>query len=300
MSTPDFAASWELILTVNRTTVSRDRTDRFETPPAPSPFDRLYGGHVAAQCLLAAARTVEPDRPPHSTHTCYLRGGDPLKPIAFEVRRLRDSRTLSTRLVSAEQDGRLLASSTVSFQVPGEVLEHETTTAAPAPAPETLPRRADALVAAFGEDVPPGAGPDIPMDLRYIDQTPWTLPPEGAPPRNRLWARTLAALPAGDPVAHAAALTYVTDFPMYEPVLFPSGMDWQRMISGQGVYGASLDHAVWFHRPARLDDWVLLEQYSPIATRSRGLCRAEVYQPGAGLVATVVQEMAWVRAATRG
>jgi acyl-CoA thioesterase-2 len=136
------------------------------------------------------------------------------------------------------------------------------------------------------------------MDMRYIDHNLWNLPDSGIPPRNRLWTRTLAPLP-DEPVAHACALAYLTDFPMYEPVLFPGGMDWQRMLAGQGIYGASLDHTIWFHRPARVDGWVLLEQYSPIATGSRGLCRAEAYQPGVGLVATVVQEMAWVKAAPR-
>jgi acyl-CoA thioesterase-2 len=287
----DFAAVWEQLLTATPT-----GPDRFETPPAHAPFERLYGGHLAAQCVLTAARTVDPDRLPHSTHTSYLRGGDPLKPIEFEVRRLRDSRTLATRLVVAEQEGRPLASATVSFQVPGEALEHETSVATDAPDPESLPRRADVLAEAFGEDMPPGAGPDVPMDVRYVDHNLWHLPAEGAPPRNRLWLRTLAPLP-DDPVAHAAALAYVTDFPMYEPVLFPGGMDWRRMLAGQGLYGASLDHVIWFHRPARLDEWVLMEQVSPVATRSRALCRAEVFAPGTGLVATVVQEMAWVRAA---
>ena len=292
MSAPDFGAWWDAVLTMSAST----GPDSFESPPAPTPFDRLYGGHVAAQCVLAAAHTVEPERLPHSTHTSYLRGGDPLKPVGYRVQRLRDSRSLSTRLVSAEQDGRQLASATVSFQAPGEALEHETAEAEPAPAPDTLPRRRDQLAERFGDLIPPGAGPDMPMDLRYIDHAPWTVPPEGAPPRNRLWVRTLARLP-DDPMLHAVALVYVTDFPMYEPVLFPGGMDWQRMIAGDGMYGASLDHVVWFHRPARLDEWVLLEQSCPIATRSRALCRAEAYVPGTGLVATVAQEMAWVRTA---
>ena len=291
--TADHAAWWDAILTLDETA-----TDEFTAAPAPSSVGRLYGGQIAAQCLMAAAGTVDPERLPHSSHTSYLRGGNEAKPVEYRVQRLRDSRTLSTRHVIAEQEGRTLASATVSFQVPGEAIEHETSVAAPAPAPETLPTRLESLESAFGEAIPPNAGPDLPVDMRYIDHAPWTVPPEGAPPRNRLWTRALTSLPDA-PHLHAAALAYVTDFPMYEPVLFPGGMDWKRMIAGDGVYGASLDHALWFHRPARLDEWVLLEQFSPIATRSRGLCHAEAHVPGVGLVATIVQEMAWVQAAPR-
>ncbi|HTK63227.1 MAG TPA: acyl-CoA thioesterase domain-containing protein [Pseudonocardia sp.] len=289
----DYAAWWDAILTLDETA-----PDEFTAAPAPSAVGRLYGGQIAAQCLVAAAATVDPERLPHSSYTSYLRGGNEAKPVEYRVQRLRDSRTLSTRLVLAEQEGRTLASATVSFQVPGEAIEHETSVAAPAPDPESLPSRPEALAAEFGDRIPANAGPGLPVDVRYIDHMPWTVPVEGAPPRNRLWTRALAALPDA-PHLHAAALAYVSDFPMYEPVLFPGGMDWKRMISGDGVYGASLDHALWFHRPARLDEWVLLEQVAPIATRSRALCRAEAHVPGIGLVATIVQEMTWVQAAPR-
>jgi acyl-CoA thioesterase-2 len=290
-SPPDFAAWWDAILTVSP--AGPDHPDHLAAPPAPSPFPRLFGGHVSAQCLLAAAATVEPDRLPHSLHVSYLRGGAHERGVDYYITRIRDSRTLSTRLVSAEQDGRALASATVSFQVPGEAFEHEARVADPAPAPESLTSRRDGLASAFGDAIPIAAGQDLPVDMRYVDQAPWALPAQGAPARNRLWMRIPTALPDGAAV-HATALTFATDFPMFEPVLFPGGMDWQRMISGDGVYGASLDHSLWFHRPARLDEWVLLEMFSPIATRSRGLCRAEAHVPGVGLVATVVQEMAWV------
>lgn len=290
-SPPDFAAWWDAILTVSP--AAPDHPDHLVAPPAPSPFPRLFGGHVSAQCLLAAAATVEPDRLPHSLHVSYLRGGAHERGVDYYITRIRDSRTLSTRLVSAEQEGRALASATVSFQVPDDAFEHEARVADPAPAPESLTSRRDGLASAFGDAIPIGAGQDLPVDMRYVDQAPWALPAQGAPARNRLWMRIPTALPDGAAV-HATALTFATDFPMFEPVLFPGGMDWQRMISGDGVYGASLDHSLWFHRPARLDEWVLLEMFSPIATRSRGLCRAEAHVPGVGLVATVVQEMAWV------
>jgi acyl-CoA thioesterase-2 len=287
----DHAAWWDAILTLDRTA-----PDEFVAAPAPSSVGRLYGGQIAAQCLVAAASTVDLDRLPHSSHTSYLRGGNESEPVEYRVQRLRDSRTLSTRLVLAEQEGRTLASSTVSFQVAGEAIEHETSVAAPAPAPDTLPTRPEAMAAEFGDRIPPNAGPGLPVDIRYIDHMPWTVPPKGAAPRNRLWTRALASLPEA-PYLHAAALAYISDLPMYEPVLFPGGMDWKRMIAGDGVYGASLDHALWFHRPARSDRWVLLEQVSPVATRSRALCRAEAFVPGVGLVATIVQEMAWVQSA---
>jgi acyl-CoA thioesterase II len=286
---PDLDAWWAEILDVRPS-----GEDVFTAPPSPPVFARVYGGHLAAQCLLAAAGTVAPGRDPHSAHTAVRRGGDIRKPIDYRVTRVRDSRSLSTRLVLAEQDGRTLASATASFQVPGEVFDHGGGPPAPAPAPDTLTGRSASLRDRFGEDLPPGAPAVLPMDMRYVDRVPWDLPEGGAEPRNRVWTRAASRLPA-DAVSQAAALLYLTDYPMFEPALFPLDQEWATMMSGRGVYGSSLDHAVWFHRPTRADGWLLLELVAPIAARSRALGRAEVFAPGTGLVATVVQEMTFVR-----
>ena len=288
-TTTDFDRWWTDVLTI------RPRSgDAFEAGPAPSAFPRLYGGQVAAQSLLAGAATVDPLREPHSLHTTFLRGGDHSRPVTYSVERLRESRNLSTRLVRAEQDGRLLATATASFHTPGGLrrhLDHEDGPTGPVPAPATLPGRPERLAAAFGAAVPDAGAAVWPVDLRYVDRVPWE--PGPAEARNRLWMRAATRLPDVRAV-HAAALAFATDLPMFEPVLFPHGLDWAEMIAGRSVYGASLDHALWFHRPARADTWQLLVQVSPVSARDRGFCRAEVRSEDGRLVATVAQEIGFV------
>lgn len=282
--------------------------DRFEAGPAPSAFPRLYGGQVAAQGLLAAAETVGRAREPHSVHTAFLRGGDPTRPVTYRVERVRESRTLSTRLVRAEQDGRVLATATASFHAQSggqrHRIEHDTGSGAgdtgrggtgPAPAPSSLPGRPERLAAAFSDGVPAVAAAVWPVDVRYVDRAPWDPVPGGggpALPSNRLWMRAFGTLP-DVPCVHAAALTFAADYPMFEPILFPHDIGWAELIGGGSLYGASLDHALWFHRPPRFDDWLLLDQVSPVAARARGFCRAEARSVDRRLVATVVQEVGY-------
>ncbi|HTF46217.1 MAG TPA: acyl-CoA thioesterase domain-containing protein [Pseudonocardia sp.] len=297
--TTEFARWWTEVLTLHPR-----GADRFEAAPAPSAFPRLYGGQVAAQCLLAAAWTVRPAREPHSVQVTYLRGGDNSRPVSYRVEHVRESRTLSTRLVRAEQGDRLLATATASFHHPPPAgaryaLEHDARDAdhpsqqdPPPPDPATLPSRPELLAAAFGDQIPATAAAVWPVDVRYVDRAPWEATGTSGP-RNRQWFRAASALP-DVPARNAVALTFATDYPMFEPVLFPHALPWDQVISGHNVYGASLDHALWFHRPARSDDWLLLEQLSPVASGGRGLCRAEVRSPSGALVATVVQEIALV------
>jgi acyl-CoA thioesterase II len=290
----DFARWWRDALTVRPL-----GGDVYSAGPAPSAFPRLYGGQVAAQSLLAAAATVEDGTRPHSLHTMFLRGGDPAGPVHYRVERVRDSRTLATRLVHAEQDARLLAVATASFhRAPPTVrhpVEHEIGVDAPVAPPESLPTRPERLAATFGADVPRGAAEDWPVDVRYVGRTPWDQPAglDGTVPRGRLWLR--AAGPLGDGAAlHAAALTFATDWHMFEPVLYPHRIGWAEMISGRSLYGTSLDHTLWFHRAVRLDEWVLLDQVAPVAGESRGFCRAEVRGSDGRLAATVAQEVCFV------
>jgi len=326
LATTDYAAWWTAVLTLRAL-----ESDRFEGAPAPSAFPRLYGGQVAAQCLLAAAMTVPAEREPRSVQVTYLRGGDAARPVRYEVEQVRESRTLSTRLVRAAQGDRLLATATASFHrappphapyaLEHDALEHDAAggdqaaaehdasggehaaggdnaagdNAArlrPPPPPGALPSRAALLGATFGERIPAAAAAVWPVDVRYVDRAPWDASGP-ASPRNRQWLRTAAEL-SDVPAAHAVALTFATDYPMFEPVLFPHALRWDEVISGTAVYGASLDHALWFHRPVRFDEWLLLDQVSPVAAAGRGMSRAEVRSPTAGLIATVVQEIALI------
>jgi len=292
-ATTDFGRWWAEVLTLRRT-----GADQFEAQPSPSAFARMYGGQLAAQSLLAAAGTVSDEQEPNAVRTVFLRGGDVTRPVTYQVERAHQSRSLSTRLVRAVQGDRLLATATASFHRPAagmsSPLEHETGGVGPAPGPESLPSRPERLARRFGEDVPPGAAPIWPVDVRYVDRAPWDQAESGAPAAacNRLWMRAAGPLP-DVPAAHAAALTFASDYPMFEPVLYPHSIDWAELISGRSVYGASLDHALWFHRLPRFDEWLLLEQVSPVAARSRGFSRAEARAADGRIVATVAQEVAF-------
>jgi acyl-CoA thioesterase II len=292
-ATTDFRRWWAEVLTLRRT-----GEDQFEAQPSPAAFARMYGGQLAAQSLLAAAGTVGDEQEPNAVRTVFLRGGDVTRPVTYQVERAHQSRSLSTRLVRAVQGDRLLATATASFHRPpaemSSTLEHETSGVGPAPDPESLPSRPERLARRFGEDVPPGAAPIWPVDVRYVDRAPWDQAESGAPAAayNRLWMRAAGQLPEV-PAAHAAALTFASDYPMFEPVLYPHSIDWAELISGRSVYGASLDHALWFHRLPRFDEWLLLEQVSPVAARSRGFSRAEARAADGRIVATVAQEVAF-------
>jgi acyl-CoA thioesterase II len=273
--------------------------DRFVgTRPAES-FDRVYGGEVAAQGLQAAAGTVDPVRRVHSLHVSFLGIGDPTQPVVYAVQRLRDSSQFSTRLVISTQRERPIATSMVSFQVPRQGFEHTVTPVAfgNLPSPESLPTRGAGIAAAFGDDLPANARIPWPIDIRYIDHEPWSrasTAPTAPPASNRLWLRGDGAL-GDDPLAHAGVLAYASDLTMFEPVIAPHGgapyfLTWGKVQRGM-VRGASLDHALWFHRPFRADEWLLHEQDSPVAHGSRGLTTGRFFTANGQLVASVAQEI---------
>jgi acyl-CoA thioesterase II len=287
---------WHKVFTLREIAI-----DTYEADAIRSGLPRLYGGQLGAQSLLAAAATVESDRFAHSLHTSYLRAGDDTRAITYEVNRARDSRSMSTRVVTAQQGGRMLATSVASFHAApsGDAppsIEHEWPTAQagpvePPPCPEALKARQASLSDRYGGDVPREAGPQWPVDLRYVDHTPWS--DSVAPPRNRLWLKAIS-YPRQVAGADAAALAFATDLPMFEPVYFPTGMAWHDMIGHTALLGSSLDHSVWFHRPARVDDWLLLEQFAPVAHGYRAFCRGELRSRSGQLVASVAQEMVFV------
>jgi acyl-CoA thioesterase II len=273
----------------------------YETDPIRSGLPRLYGGQVGAQSLLAAAATVDTDRVAHSLHTSFLHPGVDTHAVIYDVDSVRDSRSMSTRVVTAQQNGRLLATSVVSFHTAptrdgASSIEHEWPPAdgepiQPPPDPDTLPSRLASLSDRYGDDIPGGAARRWPVDLRYVDQVPWN--DSAAPPRNRLWLKAIG-YPREIAGADAAALAFATDMPMFEPVYFPTGIAWHDMIGHTALLGATLNHSVWLHRPARLDDWLLLEQIAPIAHGYRAFCRGELRSRSGQLVASVAQEMVFV------
>jgi acyl-CoA thioesterase-2 len=277
-------------------TVEACGDDRFlGTHPADS-LGRVYGGEIAAQGLRAAAETVDRGLEPNSLHVSFLGIGDVAAPMLYAVRRLRDSRLFSTRLVTASQDERLVAIITVSMQRPRPGLEHQAMHAAPAPSPEGLSTRSELAAATFGADVPPSAAVPWPIDMRYADHAPWDTSTPGAGAHlSRLWVRGDGEL-GSDPVLHACVLTYASDLTMFEPVVAPHNPPdgpsmWERLSRGE-LHGATLDHSIWFHRPFRADDWLLHERESPTASGSRGFASGRFFTADGVLVASVAQEIA--------
>jgi acyl-CoA thioesterase-2 len=261
-------------------------TDEFVGHGPDQAFDRVYGGQLAAQALLAAGHTVEPGMGVVSAHTNFLRIGTAHQPVNYQIERAADGRSLSTRVVHAVQGGRLLTVSIVSFQ--RAATEHSRIDYAPdfpgAPEPSTLVTRDDSMRAHFGERITATmAMSSWPVEVRYVDRTPWSSQP--AEPRNRLWMRALSALPDDD-LTHCAALLYAADLHLPEPILYPSSLSWYELVNAMGVFGASLDYAMWFHRSFRFDDWLLHDQEASGIANSRGLTTGRFWAPDGALVAS--------------
>ncbi|WP_380166472.1 acyl-CoA thioesterase [Jannaschia sp. R86511] len=260
-----------------------DDPDRFVGQNVLQPFGRVFGGQVLGQSLMAAGRTVEADRAPHSLHAYFLRPGDPEVPIEFSVERLRDGRSFSARRTHALQHGRPILSMIASFQLPDTGVEH----ADPmpdAPAPEDVPTTAEVLA---GIDHPAAAywSHERPMDIRNVDAPIFLRPARDRSPDSAVWLRTTAGLP-DEPLLHAATLAFASDYSLLEAVLRRHGVAW----SDPRLKIASLDHAMWFHRPARADDWLLYTHHSPSASNARGLVQGSMFDRTGRLVATVAQE----------
>jgi acyl-CoA thioesterase-2 len=244
---------------------------------------RVFGGQVAGQALVAAARTVDTDRQVHSLHAYFLRPGDPRVPILYEVDRQRDGRTFTTRRVVAIQHGRPIFNLSASFHVHEESFTHQF----PAPSGVTPPEELDDFAtrwAPYREQIGPWFDRPKPIDTRYAD---WTPPDrtEALPPHHRVWVRADGRLP-DDPVLHACVLTYASDTTLLDTTLLPHGGTFMN----QRVQMASLDHAMWFHRPFRADDWLLYDQDTPSASDGRGLARGFFFTPSGDLAVSVVQE----------
>ena len=245
---------------------------------------RVFGGQVAGQALVAAGRTVPADRPVHSLHAYFIRPGDPSVPIVYLVDRVRDGRSFTTRRVSAVQHGKTIFTLSASFHHPEPGPEH----AEPmpdVPPPDTVERNSDRLARMLGEANPRAW--DNPIDLRSVG--PMSAEAAGDPSlrttRNLIWLRVDGDLP-DDPLLHVCLMTYASDMTLLDSVLTGHGLTW---LDGR-TSGASLDHAMWFHRTFRADRWLLYSQESPAAFGARGLARGEVFTADGQLVVSVMQE----------
>ncbi|MEU8292190.1 acyl-CoA thioesterase II [Streptomyces pseudogriseolus] len=249
---------------------------------------RVFGGQVAAQALVAAGRTVPEDRPAHSLHAYFLRPGDPGAPIVYTVDRIRDGRSFTTRRVVAVQHGKPIFHLSASFQTYEEGLDHQEPMPA-SPDPETLPTSEERLRGYAHLD------PEVvdrflearaAVDLRYVDEPPYGRFGEPRGPHSQVWFRTNGKL-ADDPLLHVVLATYVSDMTLLDSVLLAHGRGGWAV---GDVVGASLDHAMWFHRPFRADEWLLYDQQSPSAHGGRGLGQARIYTEDGRLAVSVIQE----------
>jgi len=265
-------------------TADPQQPDTFEGVSLPQPQGRVFGGQVLAQALLAAGRTVPTDRLPHSMHGYFLRPGDDAAPIGFGVERLRDGRSFSARRTHALQGGAPILSMIASFQEdqPGIGYAEQMPDV---PAPEQVGSALDAL-----------AGVEHPMarfwaresafDLRHVEGPVYLrADPDSPLGRQSVWARARGPVP-DDQLLHRALLAYACDQIMLEPVLRRAGRPW----ATPGLSMASLDHAMWWHRDVRVDDWLLFVQSTPSAQGGRGLGAARVYDSSGALVASIAQE----------
>ena len=245
---------------------------------------RVFGGQVAGQALVAAGRTVPADRPVHSLHAYFIRPGDPVVPIVYTVDRVRDGRSFTTRRVTAIQHGKIIFTLSASFHQAEPGAEH----AVPrpdAPAPEAVERTSERLRRVVGEAH--AQLYDHPIDLRSVG--PLSIEAAQDPAlrtnRNLVWLRVDGEL-GDDPLLHVCLMTYASDMTLLDSVLTAHGMSW----TDGRTSGASLDHAMWFHRPFRADRWLLYAQESPVAYGARGLARGQVFTAAGDLVVSVMQE----------
>ena len=248
------------------------------TSPTGAP-DRLYGGQPLGQALIAAARTIDTEdhRPPHSLHAYFLRWGTNQLPIFYEVERLRDGRSFSARRVVAKQADKPIFVCTLSFHRPETGYDHQTEMPS-MPGPEGLPSFAE-LYAREPTDDHPMRG----VEMRPVAGRAYVSDASDVPPH--LWMRSLGELP-DDPILHQAILAYISDSTLLSEALRPHNLNWH----DAHVQTASLDHALWFHREVRIDDWLLYTQDSPSAANGRGFCRGSLYAQNGAHVASVAQE----------
>ncbi|TXN28098.1 acyl-CoA thioesterase [Lacisediminihabitans profunda] len=265
-------------------TGARTNEDIFTGPSQWMPQGRVFGGQVLAQSLVAAQRTILADRSAHSMHGYFLRPGDVNLPITFSVDRIHDGRSFSTRRTQAYQEGMPILSMIASFQVADEGLDHQIEMPKDLPYPEDLPSAAESL-SGLEHPVAKVWANERPFDMRHVP-SPIYLSVEGPHVAHQaVWLKAVGTLP-DDENLHRAALAYASDYSILEPIFRRHGIAW----TTPGLKAASLDHAMWFHRFGRVDEWMLYAQESPNATGGRGLSQGRIYTRDGLLLASVAQE----------
>lgn len=249
-------------------------------------WQRVFGGQVLGQALVAASRTVEA-RICHSLHAYFIRPGDPKVPILYEVDRSRDGKSFTTRRVVAIQHGEQIFNLAASFQVPETGLEHQFDMPKVKGPDELEPedQRRKRLAHQLPEAVREHFTKPGPIDVRPVDEDDDLLNPRKAPPYQDVWLKAKGAMP-DDLSMHQCVLAYASDMTLLDTCLIPHGISW---FSGK-LQSASLDHAMWFHRPFRVDDWLLYSHDSPMAGGARGFNRGTIFTRDGRLVASVAQE----------
>ncbi len=247
----------------------------------------VYGGQVLGQALSAAAQTVEQDRHVHSLHSYFLRPGDVDRPVVYDVDRIRDGGSFTTRRVVAIQKGRPIFNMSASFQVTEEGFDHQEE-------PPEVPDPGELMtdrerIGRFADNLPEPlrkmATAERPIELRAVDPIEDPVAPDERPPNHSHWLKTTGELP-DDPALHRYLLAYAADFSFLTTSLRPHGVTWLT----PGMQVASVDHAMWFHRPFRADEWLLHSVTSPSASGGRGFVRGKVYDADGMLVASTSQE----------
>ncbi|HUQ39533.1 MAG TPA: acyl-CoA thioesterase II [Acidimicrobiales bacterium] len=249
---------------------------------------RVFGGQVAAQALMAAGRTVDPSRNVHSLHAYFLRPGDPAIPILYQVDRIRDGKSFTTRRVVAIQHGEAIFNLSAQFHLTEPGLEHGRTMPE-VPGPEGLPDWATRIAAQMEKtsgQIPEWFKRPRPIDMRYVDDPG----PRGfRDPRpdavKYVWMRANGTLPDDDQLLHSCVLAYASDMSLLDSITLPHDISWE-----DGLMMASLDHCMWFHRPFRADEWLLYDQESPAAAGARGLAQGRLFTQDGTLVVSVMQE----------
>ena len=249
-------------------------------------WQRVFGGQVLGQALMAAARTVDADRSVHSLHGYFLLSGDPSRPIVYDVERIRDGGSFTTRRVKAIQHGRPIFSMSSSFHKAEPGFDHQSEMPK-VPPPEELPNPKDlinGLIDALPQSMRSYWSRERPVDMRVVDVSRY-LTRDRKVPLQHIWIRANGKLP-DDPAIHQAVLAYASDFTLLDTALIAHG----KLLFDADVQLASLDHALWYHRPFRADEWLLYVQDSPNAYGARGFCRGSIFTREGELIASVVQE----------
>lgn len=265
-------------------TGARTSEDIFTGPSQWMPLGRVFGGQVLAQSITAAMRTVPDERVVHSMHGYFLRPGDVNLPITFAVDRIHDGRSFSTRRTQAYQAGVPILSSIASFQDDDAGLNHQIEIPSDIPDPESLPTTAD-ILGHIDHDAARYWSAERAFDMRHFPSSIYLTVEGERTAHQAVWLKAISRLP-DDPNLHRAALAYASDYSILEPAMRAHGVAW----TTPGLKIASLDHAMWWHRFGRVDEWMLYVQDSPSAAGGRGLSRGSIFSREGVLLASVAQE----------